>query len=203
MFSARTSHQRSILLDRHLQQQKLYVQDKITGDMWIRRLLKFLLQSFFDLWEERNNIVHGQDVLTRKQKRRNKLIQEIKTLHQKESSVLARDRDIFITSDPNQLDTILANYTPTYLQNWIQVWKPVINHSVKQARDYAIRSVKTLKHYFPKQQDNPTLKRSPKPRQSVRSQFRHDKPHNRKRRSVTLPLRHFLNSDPKNILPSS
>ena len=70
-------------------------------------------------------------------------------LYNLKDDVLARDKDIFYDSI-NQHTNEAAT---TELQNWISTWRPTILTSVKHAKSWAIKGVRTINHYFQFQPD--------------------------------------------------
>ena len=100
-------------------------------------------------WHTRNSIKHGIDNTARHAIKRERTLHEMEALYNLKDEVLARDKDIFYDSI-NQHTNEAAT---TQLQNWISTWHPTILTSVKHAKSWAIKGVRTINHYFQFQPD--------------------------------------------------
>ena len=100
-------------------------------------------------WHTQNSIKHGINNSTRQAKIRERTLNEIAALYNLKDEVLAKDQDIFY--DP--VDQHTTEAATTQLQNWISTWRPTILNSVKHAKSWAIKGVRTINHYFQFQPD--------------------------------------------------
>ena len=132
LFQGRFSLEWSHLQDQYLQEIGLYHSDT-TGALWVTRVITVIRKQFFLMWELRNQQVHGHDKKTQKTAKRRRLASKFKHLHTKRPDVLNTDRDLFIGTTGNDVNNSIASTTPKYIENWLQVWRPVILNSVKAA----------------------------------------------------------------------
>jgi hypothetical protein len=173
LFQGRFSLEWSHLQDQYLQEIGLYHSDT-TGTLWVTRMITVIWKQFFMMWEQRNQQVHGHDKTTQRKAKRRRLASEFKHLHSKRPEVLHTDRDLFIGTTEDDVDTFIETATPKYIENWLQVWRPVILDSVKAAAAYALKSVPPLTTYFESLRPLPPLKRPQKPRYTKTAHTRND-----------------------------
>lgn len=137
------------------------------------------------MWEERNKVVHGNDSASQSRARHKKIANELRFLHTHRDKVLATDRDIFIGTTEDDLETHISKSAPRHIANWLKIWKPVVLDSVKAAKAFSIRCVRPLHTYFPTSRPLTNPKRPPKPRYTNRAHLRYDS-HDRVRRRTRL-----------------
>jgi hypothetical protein len=146
----------------------------MTGTLWTTRMITVLWKQFFAMWELWNQKVHGHDNKTSKLARHRHLANEVKFLHTQRTNVLMTDQDIFIGSNEDDVTNFLDNTTPKHIENWLQIWRPVIIDSAKAAAAYAITAVQPMTTYFESLRQTPNPKRPPKPRYSTTAHTRND-----------------------------
>jgi hypothetical protein len=117
--------------------------------------------EFFDLWEQRNNLVHGNNKTTRESAQRQRAITKIKHLHTRQDSVLAAHRScMFIRDNQDDLDQYLHTRRLNDLLDWVNIWQPAIKASIQSAKTLAVdtmgRMDDHLEHFIP------TAKRPPR-----------------------------------------
>jgi hypothetical protein len=147
MFNGHMTNQWRIRQDNYIRQQKIRTL-RHTGASWTLPTLTMLWTDFFVLWKARNEAIHGHDSSSQNQARYCRLHTEMEQLHSKCAHVLAVDSDIFIGDTPADLETFLTVSTASHIQNWLHVWRPLIQSSVKSARDMSIQGIQTLTNYF-------------------------------------------------------
>jgi hypothetical protein len=64
-----------------------------------------LWRAFFDLWEQRNERVHGNDKSTKDGAKGDKVVSQIKHLHTKRTEVLAPHRSIMFMTTQDDAPT--------------------------------------------------------------------------------------------------
>jgi hypothetical protein len=124
-------------------------------------MITVIWKQFLLMWEQRNTQVHGHDKKTQLKAKRRRLASEFKHLHTKRPDVLHTDRDLFIGTTDDDVDNFIDSVTPKYIENWLQIWRPVILDSVKAAAAYALKSVPPLTTYFESLTPTPQMKRPP------------------------------------------
>ena len=73
----------------------------------------------------------------------------MEAFYQFKDEVLARDKDIFYDT----VEQHTTDATMTQLQHWISTWRPTILNSVKHAKLWAIKGVRTINNYSQFQPD--------------------------------------------------
>jgi hypothetical protein len=122
-----------------------------SGHLWVKSMILKLWDQFFVLWEERNAVVHGADQSEQTKCRKARLLREIHQLHELRSEVLPADQIFFIstaTSDDAKIDTFVQAHGPTFLQNWINVYRPLFLKSQRDALHASTRGSRPITHYF-------------------------------------------------------
>jgi hypothetical protein len=110
-----------------------------------------LWDQFFVLWEARNAVVHGADSSEQTKCRKARLLRELHQLHELRDDVLPGDLIFFISSTPADdglIDTFVQSHGPTFLQNWINVYRPLFLQSKREAVLSSTRGSRPLTHYF-------------------------------------------------------
>jgi hypothetical protein len=172
LFNGHLSTQWRIRQDNFLRRGKLQTRVH-TGANWALRTLTTIWTAFFKIWKDRNEAIHGHDLKTQNQARQRRLRAEMELLHSKRDQVLAVDNDVFIGDTPAALDTFLTVSSPTHVQNWLHVWKPIIVSSVQSAKDMAIKGVRLMSDYFPTDPTTNTGPRHPNTRAHRTTRPRH------------------------------
>jgi hypothetical protein len=89
--------------------------------------------------------------MTRQANRRLGLVSfalKIEFLHTTRNQVLAVDTDLFIGNTPAELDHYLSIAHTSNVQNWLNIWKPIIIASIKTAKTRSIQGIGRLQSYF-------------------------------------------------------
>jgi hypothetical protein len=173
LFQGRFSLEWIKLQDTYLQELGIHRADT-TGTLWVTRIITVIWKQFLLMWEERNASVHGHDSATRKIATHKRIATEFRFVHTKRTEVLHTDRELFIGDNTDDVEAFIETTTPKYLENWLQIWRPVILDSAKAAAAFALTSVQPLTNYFDTLRSEPQSKRPPKPRYSKSAHTRHD-----------------------------
>ena len=141
--------------------------------------------EFFDLWEQRNNLVHGNDQPSQDIAQHQKVIRIIKHLHTQQADVLAAHRtSMFMKDTDAKLDSYITSRRTTDLR-WVNTWQPGIVASAKYTRLLAAKTMKSIDAYFGYLTS--TDKRPARSRVPPRFHTRHDGNRNSRRRLWTVP----------------
>jgi hypothetical protein len=122
-----------------------------SGQLWVKSMILHLWDQFFVLWEERNAVVHGADSSERTKCRKLRLLREIQQLHELRPKVLPGDLIFFISSipaDDDKLDLFVQSHGPTFIQNWINMYRPLFLKSQREASYSSTRGSRPITHYF-------------------------------------------------------
>ena len=133
--------------------------DYDVGATWIKKATLSILDSFFLLWEARNTLVHGKDASERTQRRKERLKRELIEIHQLRSEVMMADLIWFIAptaDDDYKIDEFIHTHGPSFIQNWIYLYKPLFLLSVKSAKKWTATEMHSISHYFHAVQANRT-----------------------------------------------
>ena len=178
------------ILDSCLRDNNVY-DEKHTGTICLQTILVTITEQFFTLWDSRNQLVHGIDLQSQKESQRQRLLAEIRNMSAQRHLILSRDRDLF--PDEELVAKQFEKFSPTFLKNWIQTWKPVFKQSHKEADRLALRQVPSIRSFFNQPEVPPSSSRPPKPRYSKHNHRRHDRPRTRHKASVySQPITKFF-----------
>jgi hypothetical protein len=122
-----------------------------SGHLWAKSMLLKLWDQFFVLWEERNAVVHGADSSDRTKCRKRRLLRQLHQLHSLRSEVLPGDRIFFIAStsaDDDKIDLFVQSHGPSFIQNWINTYRPLFLKSQRDAIHASTRGSRPITHYF-------------------------------------------------------
>jgi hypothetical protein len=132
------------------------------------------LDGIFDLWDQLNNLVHGNDKTTRESAKRQGAVTKIKHLHTQQDSVLAAHRSgMFMQDNQHDLNQYLHTRRTNNLINWVNIWQPAITPSIKSSQALAVDTMGRMDDHF----DHLTRTAKPPPRSRVPPRFhtRHDR----------------------------
>lgn len=87
--------------------QALLVLTKVRRIMW---------HIFFDMWEARNQVVHGHNTASKTRASHKKIANELRFIHSKRNEVLTTDRDILLEAPKMKLRPISASPLPSTSQ---------------------------------------------------------------------------------------
>ena len=133
-------------------QQKHYATEQKTkhnGQTWTTTMIKVIFSWYVSYWKLRNACKHGADVTQQATLQKTRILEEMRSVYALKEQVLARDRSIFFDS----FDDHVQHKTTTQMKNWLAVWRPTIIQSVKHAKSWAVKGVRTINHYFQFQPD--------------------------------------------------
>jgi hypothetical protein len=122
-----------------------------SGHLWVKSMLLTLWDQFFVLWEERNAVVHGADSSEKTKCRKDRLLRDLHQLHSLRSEVLPADLIFFISATPAddaKIDLFVQSHGPTFIQNWINMYRPLFLKSQRDAIHASTRGSRPLTHYF-------------------------------------------------------
>jgi hypothetical protein len=112
-----------------------------TGEAWTRKLILYLWDEAFQLWDKRNKeIFESDDSSTRIFD----LKQQATEIYALEDKVLARDRYNFDTPLTDRIN----HSTPYQLHNFVHIQGPIIRQSVKEAEKLAAANTHALPELF-------------------------------------------------------
>lgn len=106
--------------------------------------MEISLKKFMELWEQRNQDVHGKTEAQQQSRQLQKLRIEIRKLHDQRDQT--RPSDDFIFHD--DLEGFLETTTTTRAANYISSTKRIILHSVAAAAKAAVNKTKNILDWF-------------------------------------------------------
>ena len=122
-----------------------------SGSLWIKNMHLTLWDQFFVLWEERNMVVHGVDSSDATRCSKVRLLRELHQIHELRSAVLPADLIFFIssaTANDSKIDLFVRSHGPTFIQNWINTYRPLFLKSQRDAIQAATGGSRPITHYF-------------------------------------------------------
>jgi hypothetical protein len=116
--------------------------DKLSGPKWVIIMIDSTWRSVHTLWDLRNGHVYGKDASTRAQKQKEQAHRELRALYILRRDMRHCDRDIFYPNVDEHLDA-----QPVWAsKNWLQVYKPMVKHSIKEETLGPLRPILFPKH---------------------------------------------------------
>ena len=114
------------------------------GELWAANIIQVLLTYTIELWEERNQDVHGRTTTEQKQKLLDKhriTMQDLEERYKHEIQVV----DSHIFSD---FHTTISHDNPQVLANWIATRRPTIIRSARRAQTIAAANTPSIINWF-------------------------------------------------------
>ena len=155
--------------------------------VWASSIVEISLQKFMELWEQRNQDVHGKTEAQQQSRRLEKLRIEIRKLHSLRNQT--RPSDDFIFHD--DLEGFLEKTTATKAANYISSTKRIILHSITAAKKAAAARTQNILEWF-KPVDPEGLNRIRKWRRDklVHDAFSKKKKRKLKKKNAVVPIRY-------------
>ena len=110
---------------------------------WQNRLVRFMANSAFRLWEIRNGCRHGIDTATKQAAQQEQAHRELRCLYGLRDQVLPQDRALFHDSVDDHL-----NDSKSQIRTWITHNQKLILHSSKLAKAQAELRTRPLQKFF-------------------------------------------------------
>ena len=151
LFRGRISHRWATLQQEHL----VTVGSKskqLTGRLWAVRVIQTLWVAFFELWEARNQVVHGADLLQYKERQKTRLLSEIREIHSKRHLYMPIHRACLIApdvEDTDRVDNFVERNSFYTVRNWVAWRRPMFLQSLKDAAANAVARMRPISEYFP------------------------------------------------------
>ena len=128
------------LQDRYCKEQYEPNNKSMNGLTWTRKLIKFMWDEAYQLWDKSNKeLFESDDSSTLLYD----LKQQVTELYDLQDMVLARDRKNFDIPLTERL-----THTPFQLHNFVQIQGPIIRQSVKEAEQLAVSNTRQLPEHF-------------------------------------------------------
>lgn len=120
---------------------------KITqnGNIWAINIIISIWNSIYELWIERNEVVHGHDTITKEQRRYGEALRQTQQLYTLRNKVCPNDKKIFHKNIDEHLEH--HNNSSSLIQ-WLNTWEAAITTSTQQAQKHNITMTSTIGHYF-------------------------------------------------------
>ena len=97
-----------------------------------------------EVWETRNEDVHGKTKSEKQHKRKQKLAEQIRELQKEKAYVRPRDDHIF----PEDPEEFIEQSSTNHLANWLRLYRPTIFNSKKEAEKTMSNKIKRITKYF-------------------------------------------------------
>ena len=115
--------------------------------IWGASVVEVSITSFIELWEQRNEEVHGKTEAQKQNRRLAKLSIEVRHLHSMRH--LTRPSDDFTFYEDEELEHFIGKAaTATTAANFISTNKRIIKHSIVAAKKQAITHTKNIIHWL-------------------------------------------------------
>jgi hypothetical protein len=115
-----------------------------TPSQWTVIMVKEVWNRWRELWQLRNEIVHGKDVFMAEEIRRGKLHAELREVYTRRQELEPQVENLLFRSINEHL-----NLTTTAIHNWLVVHRNLFSSSIRASRERALLGVRSLATYFP------------------------------------------------------
>jgi hypothetical protein len=124
----------------------------LSGRSWVATVVSTIWMRFFELWNARNQIVHGVHLNDVTVIQKSKLLDELRELHSRRASFHRSDLPFLIAQhddEAHKIDEFVAqNYVST-LRTWLRMWKPTFAAGAKLAAAQAVSGTGRIYDHFP------------------------------------------------------
>ena len=114
------------------------------GRVWTVSVLSHVWEGWFELWDNRNALVHGNDKASRALAQRAAIERRIAALYERRGEMLPCDRDLLYGT----VEEHLEGTTTARLVNWYNTHWPVFRASFEESKRRAITGVRSIATYF-------------------------------------------------------
>jgi len=118
---------------RFSQKQKQTKTSKTIGRNWVSIMIRTIWDSIYELWEQRNQDLHGSDLESYKEAQRQKMLRELRHAYGTKANQPPHCQPLFQVP----LDEMeqLNNHR---IQNWLSLWQPVLDQDDDSFTDGAV-----------------------------------------------------------------
>ena len=115
----------------------------ITGNYWQAMVIEIIWRQWFQLWNIRNNDLHGADKNAKAQAERQEVERALRDIY-----------DIKMQLEPSVQQLLCKDITDNfskpvwYNRNWLAIHAPLAYASLKRAKARAIQGVRSIRSYF-------------------------------------------------------
>jgi hypothetical protein len=129
-----------------------------TGTTWVTQVNTIIWKHVYLNWKHRNSVQHGVDAASREAILLDSAKRETEALYDIRDEVLPRDHDLYYGTIDEHME---RETTSRGLRQWLNTWKPVLLHSVKEGKRLGTNGMRSIRQYF--QNTNTTTPPAPTP----------------------------------------
>ena len=111
---------------------------------WVTNLLDTIWTEWFNVWEARNELVHGKTVTEKQKRKQAEIEQKIRRIYENKDKYLPSERRLL----GDDVEEFIESKGYTALANWERVWGPLLAKSAAECRLRALRGVRPIPTYF-------------------------------------------------------
>lgn len=116
---------------------------KFAGDGWQVRIITLLWKHWRELWKQRNQDVHGHDAASIAQAEQREVKQRLEQIYSLRMHMEPSAQSLLCRDIHQHLQQ------PAWVvKNWLNINTPVIQASIRRAKQQAIRGVRSIRTYF-------------------------------------------------------
>ena len=115
-----------------------------TETTWVTNMLDTIWTGWFNVWEARNEFVHGKTKTEKQDRKRAEIEQKIRMIYENKDKYLPSERRLL----GDDVEEFIESKGYTALANWERVWGPLLAKSAAECRLRALRGVRPIPTYF-------------------------------------------------------
>ena len=116
-----------------------------TGMTWVTKIISIIWKHVYLLWEIRNAAQHGIDAESREAILLATAIRETESLYDIREEVRPRDKDLYYRTIEEHCE---QEPTSRGMRQWLNTWKPVLLHSLKEGRRLGTAGMRSIQQYL-------------------------------------------------------
>jgi hypothetical protein len=115
----------------------------ISGEKWTRRIIQILWDTVLKLWNNRNNIIHNGQIMSKAERQRERLLARVDKCYEHKDRLQYNDRNKLFTRDKE----VLMTEDPRHIKAWLRLSERIIR--VSKREENTQRFAKTMmEQYF-------------------------------------------------------
>jgi hypothetical protein len=114
-----------------------------SGKIWTRTIIQTIWTQWRELWNMRNEAIHGHDLATKTRAKRAKAEAQLHQIYSRRQQMLPSHTELLFSTVEEHLQ--LSTLT---IQNWLHIHEPLFESGIRQAKTSTLSGTRPLRRYF-------------------------------------------------------
>jgi hypothetical protein len=121
-----------------------------TGTSWQTGLIKVIWEQWHQVWNSRNQDVHGRDASGKRNAERRELRRQLEHIYAQRTMMEPRVQEMLLENAEAH-----EEHPHHVTKNWLRIHTAIFKASVRRVKTLALRGVRSIRTYFTEQGSNP------------------------------------------------